>query len=172
MLQKYEERVAGVKDLLQRPSTSPLQKKKWEMVSRLLDLLDIEGQSSEASDSEAETSPNQPSPLLIKVPFFRRRVISEYMEQLDTAIDTLRLQEARQAGKRVIPRPTRIRKRTTATSDRTVRHGLPKSCYHRRYLRTLVPSALAIVQPRDEPIPVFSEWADRVDSDTEFMDAD
>lgn len=140
------------------------------MVSHLVKLLDIEGQSSENTDSEDEAIPNQPPSLLVKVPYFRRRVISEYMEQLDNAIDTLRVQEARQAGKRFVSRPSRIRKRITSASRRTVKHNLPKSCYHRRYLKTLIPSALAIVQPRDETIPLFSDWADRMNSDTEVMD--
>lgn len=79
------------------------------MVSHLVKLLDIEGQSSENTDSEDEAIPNQPPSLLVKVPYFRRRVISEYMEQLDNAIDTLCIQEARQAGKRFVSRPSRIR---------------------------------------------------------------
>lgn len=140
------------------------------MVSNLINLLDIEGQSSEDTDAEDDPIPNQPPRLLVKVPYFRRRVISEYMEQLDSAIDTLRIQEARQAGKRVVSRPSRIRRRTTSTSTRTVKRNLPKSCYHRRYLQSLIPSALAIVRPCDEPIPLFSDWADRMNSDSEDMD--
>lgn len=80
------------------------------------------------------------------------------------------IQEACQAGKRAVSRPSRIRRRTTSTSTRTVKRNLPKSCYHRRYLQSLIPSALAIVRPCDEPIPLFSDWADRMNSDSEDMD--
>jgi hypothetical protein len=132
------------------------------MMFHLVDLLQIEGQSSEDTDPEADPVPNQTTPLCVTIPYFRRRIISELMEELDTAIDQLHVDLARRTGKQIIPKFHCSRRRTNNISDRTVKHSLPRSLYHRRFLKRLTPSALAIIKPREGP----DLWVNELESDS------
>lgn len=170
-LQKLEHRTAGVKELLEDRSQTALARKKWEMILQLLQALAIEGQSSEDTDSENNLHPTQPAALLIKVPHFRRRIIGELMEDLDRAVEQLRISQRRQSGIRAVPRPSRIRIRCGQVSYRTVQYRLPRPLYHRTYLRNLTKSMLNKVKPKDVVVHHFAELADQVDSDS-MMDED
>lgn len=149
-----------------------IQKTHFEMMKQVNDALGIEGQSSEDSDSEHDPNSNQPAALLVSIPHSRRRIISQLLYDLDNDIDRHRSQSLRSRGKRIIPKPTRIRKRTDNISYRTVKHGLPRALYHRRYLAGLVPSALVAVKPQEIQIPRFTLMADAHESDSSGMDED
>lgn len=136
------------------------------MMDEINDALHHEGQSSEESDYECARPLRQALPLKVKKPHFRRRVVGELMEDLDVAIDKLRESTTRAAGKRYTPRVARIRVRSEVKSERTVKYGLPKALYHRRYLQRLNPNALALVKPTEAQIPHLAQFVDGVESDS------
>ncbi|KAE9390039.1 hypothetical protein BT96DRAFT_946429 [Gymnopus androsaceus JB14] len=105
---KLEHCTAGVKELLEDRSQTALARKKWEMISQLLQALAIEGQSSKDTDSENNPYPTQPTALLIKVPHFRHHIIGELVENLDRAIEQLCILQWHQSGIHVVPRPSHI----------------------------------------------------------------
>jgi hypothetical protein len=125
-----------------------------------------EGQSSEDTDYECNCLPHQSPPLKVTQPHYRRRIIGEMMEDLDTAIDKLRKDTARASGKRYVPRRARVRIRTQVKSERTVKHGLPRALYHRRYLQGLNPNSLAQVKPSNEEITYFAQHTLGMESDS------
>jgi len=140
--------------------------KKWQMVANVNRELDIEGQSSEYTDSDVDSESNESPALCTTIPKCRRRIISDLMEDLDQAINEHIRKQSRHLGKRYVPKPSRVRHRTRRISDRTVKRSLPRSCYHRRFLAGLAPNELAMISPRDEEIPIFSQYADGFGSDS------
>ncbi|KAE9384702.1 hypothetical protein BT96DRAFT_841834, partial [Gymnopus androsaceus JB14] len=168
---KLEHCTAGVKELLEDRSQTALARKKWEMILQLLQVLAIEGQSSEDTDSENNLHPTQPAALLIKVPHFWHRIIGELMEDLDRAVEQLRISQRRQSGIRAVPRPSCIRIRSGQVSYWTVQYRLPCPLYHCTFLRNLTKSMLNKVKPKDVVVHHFAELVDQVDSDL-MMDED
>lgn len=165
-MQKYNDRKKGLSELLNDPSETTIAKRKWAMMAEINATLHHEGQSSEESDYDCDRRPRQAVPLKVKKPYFRRRIVGELMEDVDVAIDKLHESTTRAAGKRYTPRVARIRIRSEVKSERTVKHGLPKALYHRRYLQRLNPNALAQVKPTEDQIPHLAQFVDGVESDT------
>lgn len=143
------------------------ERKKWEKVALALRELGNQGQSSEDSDEESIDHR-----LNVTVPFFRRRILGVVFQELDETVKSLEKQQAKETGKRFQPRPSLPRYRTDIKSHRTVVKGLPRSFYHRRYIRHLHGSALQSLEikgsagadPRS-----LDPWAQtlQTDSDTE-----
>ncbi|KAE9402084.1 hypothetical protein BT96DRAFT_991430 [Gymnopus androsaceus JB14] len=165
---KLEHRLVGTNDLLTECSITTLEWRKWTMVGGLLKALNIEGQSSEDTDSSDKRDPlsTQPATLHVKVPNFRCCIIGKLMADLDKRIDELRILQACQVKKHHVPRPSHICVRTNKVSKCTVLSGLPQSLYHRRYLNGLMQSTLAVVKPEDQIVPHFPEFANQVESDS------
>ena len=137
------------------------------MVSDLVNELDIAGQSSE--DTNHDTTPFNPRlghPFNVTVPYFRRRAIGEIMEELDNTIDHVRQKQAGEIGKWFEPKNRRLRKRVDTRSYRSIKKGLPRSMYHRKFLEGLTPNQLVQVDPRNEPFLQFSRHADQAESDS------
>ena len=153
-------------DSLNDPSQTVIVKRKWAMMADINHALHHEGQSSEESDYDYDRLPRQAAPLKVKKPYFRRCVVGELMEDVDVAIDKLRESTARASGKRYTPRLARVRIRSEVKSEHTIKHGLPKALYHRRYIQKLNPNALAQVKPTEKQIPHFPQFADGVESDS------
>ena len=136
------------------------------MMAEINRALHHEGQSSEESNYECDRLLHQAVPLKVKKPYYHRRVVGELMEDVDDAIEMLREKTVRASGKRYTRGLARIRLRSEEKSVRTVKHGLPKALYHRRYLQGLNPNALAHVKPTEDQIPHFAQFEDGVESDS------
>lgn len=156
--------------LLSEPSLTKEEKKNMQMMASVNEELEVDGQSSEDTDDE---SPDQPAPLNVTVPEYRRRIISRLMGELDRKIKDVTLRRSRQAGThRSQLRPTRIRCRSNVISGNTVKHSLPRSYYHSRYLESLTPDVLTVVGPRSDPnTTIFDRYAARY-ADSDAMDED
>lgn len=145
----------------------PSDRKKWEKVELALRELGAQGQSSEESDGESLEHQ-----LNVTVPFFRRRIFGVVFKELDDAVKALEKQQARQTGKRFQPRPSIPRIRTDVRSHRAMVRGLPRSFYHRRYIRHLHGGALQSLEIKggeEAESRSFDLWVQtlQTDSDTE-----
>ncbi|KAJ3888762.1 hypothetical protein F5879DRAFT_792778, partial [Lentinula edodes] len=167
---KYEERKEGLTRLI-KASPSALDTRKWQMVQNVLLKCGTEAQSSDYTDSEADSESDIPAALHTGVPYYRRSVLSHVFEDLDRNIKELNKRVARDTGKRIIPRATRVRIRTHVRTERTVVKKLPKSCYHRRYLESLDAIALDDLQVKMTEIDLFDQWAD-TQGDSDSMQED
>ncbi|EEB91882.1 hypothetical protein MPER_09691 [Moniliophthora perniciosa FA553] len=92
---KYKDRCKGVKALLKDTTLSSLQRKKWELLKDILDNLSNEAMSSEDTDYE-----DRDLPLVTAIPYYRRRIIGDLFEELDTAWKVLQRRQAHASGKR------------------------------------------------------------------------
>ncbi|KAJ3715635.1 hypothetical protein DFJ43DRAFT_1007143 [Lentinula guzmanii] len=163
---KYKERRKGLLDLLSDPSQSTIATKRWQTMSAINDALHHEGQSSEDTDCDCEHPLHQAPPLKVTQPHCRCCVIGDLMADLDVAIDRACVENARASGKRYIPRPSRVRIRTGEKSECTVKRGLPRALYHRRYLQGLNPAVVSQLKPSDVEIPGFAQYTVGVELDS------
>lgn len=144
-------------------SNSAVDKKKWQRVRNVLLKLQTQGQSSEDTDQEN-------GGLVITQPYYRRRLITEMLEDLDRNIKELERRQGAAAGKRDLPRPSHPRRRVGTKSKRTVFHGLPSSCYHRRAIARLAPHVVESLEINKKEIQNFDQWAIAEDSNSDTDD--
>lgn len=167
--QKFDWRKQGVDKLLADTSCSAVDKKKWQRVRNVLLELQTQGQSSEDTD-------NEDGGLVITQPYYRRRLITEMLEDLDQNIKELERRQKAASGKRNLPRPSHPRRRTKVKSKRTVFHGLPRSCYHRRAISDLAPHVIDSLEINKKEIQNFDQWAlaedPNSDTDTSMSEGD
>ncbi|KAJ3933563.1 MAG: hypothetical protein NXY57DRAFT_891824, partial [Lentinula lateritia] len=171
---KFEERQDGVAKLI-KASQSTVETRNWQMTQNVLLECGVEGQSSDDTDPLADFEADSPVALYTSVPHYRRRVLSEVFGDLDSKIRALKTRTARDIGKRLIRRPTRLRIRGQLKTERTVVRKLPESCYHRRYIQSLDPVALDELGMKRTEIHLFDKWANTQadsDSDSNSMEED
>lgn len=154
--QKYVERKDGVTRLI-KAATSSMDTRKWTMVQNVLLKCGIEAQSSDNTDADDEV--NSPPALHTAVPHYRRRILGVVFEDLDTKIKELNRRVARDTGKRIIPKASRIRIRSGIRTKRTIACKLPESCYHARFVQSLDALALENLGVKRVEIELFDKWA-------------
>ncbi|KAK7029001.1 hypothetical protein VNI00_014711 [Paramarasmius palmivorus] len=157
---KYKERKKGVQQILFDPSLSTMARRKWEFVEEVVTALGNDGQSSDETDEG-----HRDRPLVSSIPYYRRRIVSELLSELDTESRNLQRKINLAKGKRRM-NPLRPRGRGTEKSTRTLARRLPEACYHRRFLRaldTIEKEGLAI---RDSDLPFLNQMSQN-NSDTE-----
>ncbi|KAK7029031.1 hypothetical protein VNI00_014741 [Paramarasmius palmivorus] len=169
--QKFNDRHEAVVKLLHH-APNPMDKAKWQMVKNVLDNVEADAMSSDNTDTEENpATPNRldtPAQLLITVPHYRRRIISDLFDDLDASHKDFVVKEARKAGTRYMPKPTRLRVRTGVKSERTVARHLPGGLYHRNFLKRLTPREREAVAVKEGEVPFFDRWmANRVDADSD-----
>ncbi|KAJ3885425.1 hypothetical protein GG344DRAFT_59269, partial [Lentinula edodes] len=153
---KYVERKDGVAKLI-KASTSAMDTRKWTRVQNVLLKCGIEAQSSDNTDADDEV--NSPPALHTAVPHYRRRILGVVFEDLDIKIKELNRRVARDTGKRLIPKASRIRIRSGIRTKRTIACKLPESCYHARFVQSLDPLALENLGVKRVEIDLFDKWA-------------
>ena len=135
---------------------SPDSQTYWSTLSTILDALGPDGQSSENTDLEDDSeNDGDAHPLLVTIPNFRRRVLSSLLGKLDSDIKELQRKETKQAGKRYVSRPTRVRHRSKVISTRSTVKGLSRSCYHRQYLQRLLANFWELLKVENVEIPLL-----------------
>lgn len=107
--------------------------------------------SSEESDAEGGLS--------ISVPYYRRRIITQMMSDLDRDSEVMINNHLQELRKNARPRPKHIRRRTGKKSNQTVKQKLPASLYHRRFLVQLSDPAKEALQMPTTDLPHFNQWA-------------
>ncbi|KAJ3831197.1 hypothetical protein F5878DRAFT_549828 [Lentinula raphanica] len=147
--------------LLAAPTLNSLERSSLQRTREVLHALGAEGQSSEESGPE--------DALLVTVPHYRRRIITPMMVDLD---QRAKENQSRLLGKKALPRPKHVRVRSEQRSTRTVKKGLPRSLYHRRYLEQLPPALSGQLLIDSKEITGFEQWAlaGQPNSDTELDD--
>ncbi|KAJ3766234.1 hypothetical protein FB446DRAFT_654110, partial [Lentinula raphanica] len=161
---KFERRKRDIVSLLERADPDSLDRTHLQRTQDVLLKLGVDGQSSEESGDE--------DTFLVTVPHYRRRIITRMMTDLDKRAKDLS-KEQRLVNKRAMPRPKHIRERTNKISTRTTKKGLPRSLYHRQYIRQLPPSLLDQLHIDSKEIPNFEQWAlvGQADSDSDSDDS-
>lgn len=132
------------------PSASQIDLTKLHQTRQVLDSLDHEGMSSEESDNEGG--------LIVTIPYYRRRIVSQMMSDLDRDSKTV-LEDHDRSLRKNRPRPKFLRRRTGRKSNRTVKKGLPASLYHRRFLSQLSDPAREGLEIPPMDLPNFEQWA-------------
>ncbi|KAJ3825931.1 hypothetical protein F5880DRAFT_1477298 [Lentinula raphanica] len=159
---KFERRKRDVDSLLEAPTLNGLERSNLQRTREVLHALGAEGQSSEESGPE--------DALLVTVPHYRRRIITPMMVDLDQRAKEMSKNQSRLLGRKALPRPKHVRVRSEQRSTRTVKKGLPRSLYHRRYLEQLPPALREelLIDPKE--ITGFEQWAlaGQPDSDSEL----
>ncbi|KAJ3765169.1 hypothetical protein FB446DRAFT_655613 [Lentinula raphanica] len=158
--QKFERRKKDIELLLEKADPDSLDRTHLQRTKDVLLTLGVDGQSSEESGEE--------DTFLVTVPHYRRRIITRMMTDLDKRAKDMS-KEQRLVNKRARPRPKHIRERSNKISTRTTKKGLPRSFYHRRYLRQLPPSLLGQLHIDKRETPNFEQWAltGQADSDSD-----
>ncbi|THV01936.1 hypothetical protein K435DRAFT_654378, partial [Dendrothele bispora CBS 962.96] len=170
--EKYTARVKGVANLTKDHSLSPMDRRKWEMTSHVLDALNAEAMSSDCTDSEADSETDGPLALFTTVPRYRRRILTPLFGELDKQIKASKKKQERILGKRPKNHPARVRVKTQAKNagHGKVPDNLPESCYHRQFLKGLDPVSLDEIKPVNTEVPIFDQWAatqENSDSDSD-----
>ncbi|KAK7024257.1 hypothetical protein VNI00_016474 [Paramarasmius palmivorus] len=160
LLKKYRERLEAVNELLKDTTLTSFTRNKWEMVQNIVVTLGNEGQSSDETDNE-----NPDRPMVSSIPYYRRRIVSELLSELDGEWRRRQIQLARTSRKRVTT-TLRPRHRGTKKSTRTLVRRLPQACYHRRFLRSLDVFERDVLDIQDLELPLLDRAAQH-GSDTE-----
>lgn len=151
--------------LLDDPTLSAMDRRRWEMAQSVLEELAVQGQSSEESDAEVPGS----TTLFVTVPRYRRRVLGDLFADLDRAIELQTEKVQTEAGKRYRKRAAHIRVRSETKSEGKAISDLPLSCYHRKFIRSLNPVPLQMLNAKPKEIPLFDAWA-ATQGDSDSMD--
>lgn len=125
------------------------------MAQNVIEELEVQGQSSEESDAEVPGS----TTLIVTVPRYRRRVLGDLFADLDNEIELQTEKVQKEAGKRYRKRAAHVRVRTGTRSEGKVISDLPMSCYHRKFIRSLNPVPLQMLNAKSKEIPLFDAWA-------------
>ncbi|KAJ8079401.1 hypothetical protein PM082_021909 [Marasmius tenuissimus] len=149
-MQKYHKRLARVQKLVKGPQVD---KVKWEMAKDIIEELDVDGQSSEYTDSEDERG------LKVTVPQSRRRVIGPVLHDVDVQGQELEKKARRIIGKRANPRPLKRRRITDEILERTIPSGLPLALYDPDFLASLPEDVQDGLRIKQTKLPLFEQWA-------------
>ncbi|KAJ3799093.1 hypothetical protein GGU11DRAFT_532749 [Lentinula aff. detonsa] len=161
---KYKTRLDALDELLKDSTLTTFTRRKWEFARDIVHNLGKDGQSSEDTDRDDDELP-----LVTTVPYYRRRIVGELLQEVDREAARLQWKAATLKGKHAVVRAGKIHRRSTIQSHRSVARKLPEALYHRGYLQSLTPYEKELLQINKEiSMPMFEVDMFRQESNSEM----